>query len=79
VIPVKTDVTVEAECKYALSINNTMCRNLIDQAILHFGRIDVLVLNAGVSSHFLFEDNEDLSVFKKMMDINFFGYLYPTK
>lgn len=56
-----------------------LSRNLIDQAILHFGRIDILVLNAGVSSHFLFEDNEDLSVFKKMIDINFFGYLYPTK
>ena len=56
-----------------------LSRNLIDQAILHFGPIDILVLNAGVSSRFLFEDNEDLSVFKKMIDINFFGYLYPTK
>lgn len=52
---------------------------MVEQAILHYGRIDILVLNAGVSSHFLFEDNPDLSVFKKMMEINFFGYLYPTK
>jgi NAD(P)-dependent dehydrogenase (short-subunit alcohol dehydrogenase family) len=54
-------------------------RRLIEQAVLHFTRIDYLILNAGVSAHFLFEDNEDLSVFKRMMEINFFGYLYPTK
>ncbi len=45
----------------------------------HFGGIDILILNAGVSAHFLFEEVEDTEIFKKLMDINFFGYLYPTR
>jgi NAD(P)-dependent dehydrogenase (short-subunit alcohol dehydrogenase family) len=52
---------------------------LIDTAVDHFGRIDILILNAGVSAHFLFEEVQDVDVFKRLMDINFFGYLYPTR
>ena len=47
--------------------------------MLTFGQIDIMILNAGVSAHFLFEEIEDVSVFKQMMEINFFGYLYPTR
>ncbi len=39
----------------------------------------MLILNAGISAHFLFEEIEDLEVFKKLMAVNFFGCLYPTK
>ena len=38
VLCVKTDVSVEEDC-----------RNLIDKAVARFGRIDVLVNNAGLS------------------------------
>ncbi len=31
-------------------------RKMIDKAITHFGRIDLLILNAGISAHFLFEE-----------------------
>lgn len=44
-----------------------------------FGKIDILILNAGIAAHFLFEEIQDLGVFKKLMDVNFYGYLYPTK
>lgn len=54
-------------------------RRLVDAAIEHFGQLDLLILNAGVSAHFMFEDCQDMNVFKKIMDINFFGYLYPTR
>lgn len=47
-------------------------------ALLHFGRIDVLINNAGISMRALFED-VDLGVIKKVMDINFYGVLYATK
>ena len=47
--------------------------------IENFDRIDILFLNAGVASHFLFKDVKDLNVFHEIMDTNFFGYLYPTK
>ena len=57
----------------------SQCRNLIDRAIGEFGKIDILILNAGISAHFLFEEVEDLGVFRKLMDVNFFGYLYPTR
>lgn len=44
-----------------------------------YGEIDILVLNAAVSAHFKFDEVEDLSLYRKMMDINFFGYVYCTK
>lgn len=47
-------------------------------AISKFGRIDVLINNAGISMRALFED-VDLAVVKKVMDINFYGALYATK
>ncbi len=46
--------------------------------IRHFGRIDILINNAGISMRALFEDLE-LNVIKKVMDINFYGALYATK
>ena len=43
-----------------------------------YGRIDVLINNAGISMRALFSDL-DLEVVKKVMEINFFGVLYATK
>lgn len=68
VIPVKTDVTIEKECK-----------NLIETAVKHFERIDILILNAGISAHAQFEDVPDMEIFHQLMNTNFFGYVYPTK
>ena len=42
-----------------------------------FGKIDVLVNNAGISMRALF-DGIDLGVIKKVMDINFYGTVYAT-
>jgi short-subunit dehydrogenase len=67
IISVKTDVSKEEECK-----------KLIEEAILKFGRIDVLINNAGVSMRALFVDL-DLSVVKKLMDVNFWGTVFCTK
>ena len=43
-----------------------------------FGRIDVLINNAGISMRALFND-ADLAVLKKLMDVNFWGTVYCTK
>lgn len=51
---------------------------MVDAAMREFGRIDVLVCNAGISMRALFE-NVEIDVFKKLMDINFYGTLYATK
>eukprot|EP01089_Gocevia_fonbrunei_P005497 TRINITY_DN15953_c0_g1_i1.p1 TRINITY_DN15953_c0_g1~~TRINITY_DN15953_c0_g1_i1.p1 ORF type:complete len:260 (-),score=38.83 TRINITY_DN15953_c0_g1_i1:82-861(-) len=54
------------------------CKKLITETLRIFKQIDMLVLNAGVSMHILFEELEDLSIFHKLMDINYFGYVYCT-
>lgn len=48
------------------------------EAIQRFGRIDILINNAGISMRALFNE-VDLDVVKKVMEINFFGVLYATK
>ena len=66
-ISVVTDVSVEEDCK-----------NLIDKTINHFGKIDVLINNAGISMRAILNEL-DTSVIRKVMDINFFGTVYCTK
>ncbi|MDD3034802.1 MAG: SDR family oxidoreductase [Bacteroidales bacterium] len=66
-LSVKTDVSSESDCK-----------NLIEQAIARFGRVDILVNNAGISMRAMFLDL-DLSVIKRLMDVNFWGTVYCTK
>ncbi len=67
VLCVKTDVSKEEDCK-----------NLIDQTISKFGRIDILINNAGISMRAKFID-VDLNVIKRLMDTNFWGTVYCTK
>jgi short-subunit dehydrogenase len=66
-ISVKTDVK---------NIDN--CKCLIDKTIEKYGKIDVLINNAGISMRATFEDL-DLSVIKELMDTNFYGAVYCTK
>jgi len=66
-IAVQCDVTIEEDC-----------RHLINQTLTTFGKIDVLVNNAGISMRALFKD-ADISVLKKVMDVNFWGTVYCTK
>ena len=61
------DVSVEQDCK-----------RMIDTAITKFGRLDVLINNAGISMRAFFKDL-DVSVIRRLMEINFFGTLYCTK
>ena len=53
-------------------------QRMAQEALEHFGKIDILINNAGISMRALFED-VDLNVVKKVMDINFYGALYATK
>lgn len=67
VICVKTDVSVEEDC-----------RNLIEKAVSHYGRIDFLINNAGLSMRASFKEVE-LSVIRRLMEVNFWGTVYCTK
>jgi dehydrogenase/reductase SDR family protein 7B len=53
-------------------------RQMAAAAIHSFGRLDVLINNAGISMWAMFEE-VDIDVIKKVMDINFYGVLYATK
>ena len=64
---IPTDVTREEDCK-----------NLIEETINRYGRIDVLINNAGISMRALFKDVE-LQVLKKVFDVNFWGAVHCTK
>ena len=44
----------------------------------HFGEVDVLINNAGISARAAFEATH-LAVFHRVMGINFFGALYATR
>jgi len=61
------DVTLEHD-------NNKMAA----EALRLYGRIDILINNAGITMRALFMEL-DLSVVKKVMDVNFYGVLYATQ
>ncbi|KAL5543855.1 hypothetical protein UlMin_007639 [Ulmus minor] len=55
------------------------CRKLVDETVNHFGQLDYLVNNAGVSLVSLFEDSTQISTIRSVMDINFWGSVYCTQ
>lgn len=53
-------------------------KRMAEFALKEYGKINILIANAGISMRALFKD-VDLEVVKKVMDINFYGVLYATK
>jgi len=66
-IVVPTDVTEQAQCQA-----------LIRKTVERFGRIDILVNNAGVTMWAYLDEVSDLSIFEKIMRVNYFGSLFCT-
>jgi dehydrogenase/reductase SDR family protein 7B len=58
--------------------NEEANRTMAERVMSHYGRIDILINNAGISMRALFQDM-DLEVFRKVMDTNFWGTVYATK
>lgn len=56
----------------------TDCKNFIEKTLHVFGKIDILINNAGISMRALFRET-DLETLKRVMDINFWGTVYCTK
>lgn len=54
------------------------CKSFIENTVQHYGGIDILINNAGISMRALFKDMGDLKVIKQLMDINFWGAVYCT-
>jgi short-subunit dehydrogenase len=53
-------------------------RRLIERAAGHFGGVDVLVNNAGVGMVGRLDAVEDLSIYERLMRVNYLGSVYPT-
>lgn len=66
-LAVRTDVTIEEDCKH-----------LVQKTMEQFGRIDILINNAGISMRALFDEVE-ICVLHKVMNVNFWGTVYCTK
>ncbi|MBS3915047.1 MAG: SDR family NAD(P)-dependent oxidoreductase [Bacteroidetes bacterium] len=57
--------------------NKTEAVQLIQQAISHFGKIDFLITNAGMSGTGKFEES-DISVFEEIINSNIYGSIFPV-
>lgn len=66
-LSMQADVTVPADCQRAVA-----------DTVALFGRLDVLVNNAGISMRALFEEAE-VAVLRRLMEVNFFGVVETTK
>ena len=62
-----TDVAIASQCKA-----------LIDETLKHFGRIDTLVNNAGMSMWARFADIADITILERIMQVNYMGAVYCT-
>lgn len=60
-----------------VSLENDV-KALIEQTIARFGRLDILINNAGISMRSMLIDT-DPAVIQKVMDINFMGTVYATR
>jgi short-subunit dehydrogenase len=67
VLVAPTDVSDEIQCKA-----------LVEKTIVTFGRLDMLINNAGLAASALFDEFPDLQLFRHTMDVNFYGAVYCT-
>lgn len=58
--------------------DSEQCQTLVNQTVDAWGGLDILIANAGVSMQVLFEDITDISLFEKIMRINYLGAVYCT-
>ena len=56
----------------------TQCQNLIERTIIEYGRIDTMINNAGIGMASRFDELQDLALFEKVFQVNFFGSVYCT-
>ncbi|MEX0881890.1 MAG: SDR family oxidoreductase [Cyclobacteriaceae bacterium] len=83
---VKLDNTLRSLQKEGIECSGAICdasqeshnKKLAEDVLSEYGRIDVLVNNAGISMRALFRAL-DLKVFHQVMEINFWGTVYATK
>ncbi len=66
-VAIPTDVGEEAQCAA-----------LVARAVEEFGRVDTLINNAGIGMWARFDEVRDLSIFERIMRVNYLGSVYCT-
>jgi short-subunit dehydrogenase len=66
-VAIPTDVGVEEQCQA-----------LVAQTVAQFGRLDMLINNAGLAVTALLEELPDLRLFRHVIDVNFYGSVACT-
>lgn len=66
-IAVRADVSVEADC-----------RRLVERAVEAFGRLDLLLLNAGQDMWARLDELADTALFERLMRVNYLGPVWLT-
>lgn len=64
---VPTDVSIQEQC-----------RNLIEQTVREYGRIDTLINNAGIGMWARFEEVKDPAFYERIMQVNYLGSVFCT-
>ena len=72
------DLNIEAIALNGDISDQHFCNKLIDNTVSHFGQLDVLINNAGMSAKASLEEGS-LDIFKKVIDINLLGTVYASK
>jgi len=67
ILPIKTDVTSPGECQ-----------KLIEETVKNFGKIDILINNAGRTMWCRFDEIETLDIIDEIMKPNLYGAIYCT-
>jgi short-subunit dehydrogenase len=67
VVAIPADVGEEAQCAA-----------LVARAVEEFGRVDTLVNNAGIGMWARFDEVRDLSIFERILRVNYLGSVYCT-
>jgi NAD(P)-dependent dehydrogenase (short-subunit alcohol dehydrogenase family) len=63
---------------YASVADEAGAKSIVQTALDAYGRVDVLINNAGISSPELFE-HQTLAQFRQFLDVHFLGTVYVTK
>jgi short-subunit dehydrogenase len=64
-VAIPTDVSDEGQC-----------RDLIARSVKEYGRLDMMVANAGLGMRARFDDLKDLALLRTLMAVNFWGAVY---
>jgi len=58
--------------------DQAQCKNLIEITVAKYGRIDILINNAGFGAAIKFVSLDDLTIFEQVIRVNFLGSVYCT-